>query len=132
MPNYRRVFVPGGCWLFTVNLLDRQENLLVEHIDLLRLVVTAARQRLSRLMLLWYCRTIFMQFWTLPPRQSGETCTGQTHQRLSAFLVLPRCSCGGYSRPIGEVRSNSPAYSAIDGRLQQATDGGLRFANPPY
>jgi hypothetical protein len=21
MPNYRRAFVPGGCWFFTVNLL---------------------------------------------------------------------------------------------------------------
>jgi putative transposase len=24
MPNYRRAFVPGGCWFFTVNLLDRR------------------------------------------------------------------------------------------------------------
>ncbi len=23
MPNDRRAFVPGGCWFFTVNLLDR-------------------------------------------------------------------------------------------------------------
>jgi len=21
MPNYRRAFVPGGCWFFTVNLI---------------------------------------------------------------------------------------------------------------
>jgi putative transposase len=39
MPNYRRVFVPGGCWFFTVNLLERQKSLLVEHIELLRLAV---------------------------------------------------------------------------------------------
>jgi len=25
MPNYRRVFVPGGCWFFTVNLLSLRE-----------------------------------------------------------------------------------------------------------
>jgi putative transposase len=28
MPNYRRAFVPGGCWFFTVNLLERRRTLL--------------------------------------------------------------------------------------------------------
>jgi putative transposase len=36
MPNYRRAFVPGGCWFFTVNLLDRPRRLLTSHIDALR------------------------------------------------------------------------------------------------
>jgi putative transposase len=36
MPNYRRAFVPGGCWFFTVNLLDRRRRLLTDHIDALR------------------------------------------------------------------------------------------------
>ena len=36
MPNYRRAFVPGGCWFFTVNLLERSHTLLVDHIDELR------------------------------------------------------------------------------------------------
>jgi putative transposase len=36
MPNYRRAFVPGGCWFFTVNLLDRRQTLLVDHIAILR------------------------------------------------------------------------------------------------
>jgi hypothetical protein len=26
MPNYRRAFVPGGCWFFTVNLLERRQT----------------------------------------------------------------------------------------------------------
>jgi hypothetical protein len=34
MPNYRRVFTPGGCWFFTVNLLDRRRRLLTDHIEL--------------------------------------------------------------------------------------------------
>jgi putative transposase len=34
--NYRRAFVPGGCWFFTVNLLDRRRRLLTDHIDALR------------------------------------------------------------------------------------------------
>ena len=33
MPNYRRLLVPGACWFFTVNLLDRSSCLLVERAD---------------------------------------------------------------------------------------------------
>jgi hypothetical protein len=36
MPNYRRAFVPGVCWFYTVNLLERNRKLLVEHVDALR------------------------------------------------------------------------------------------------
>ncbi len=36
MPNYRRAWVPGGTCFFTVNLLERDRRLLVEHIDGLR------------------------------------------------------------------------------------------------
>ncbi|WP_299196194.1 transposase [uncultured Amphritea sp.] len=33
---YRRASQPGGCYFFTVNLHDRDKDLLVSHIDLLR------------------------------------------------------------------------------------------------
>jgi putative transposase len=55
MPNYRRVFVPGGCYFFTVNLLDRHSHLLVEHIDHLRAAVRDTRRN-------YPIHTI----WTLP------------------------------------------------------------------
>ena len=45
MPNYRRAFVSGGCWFFTVDLLDRRSTLLIEHIDALREAVRATRER---------------------------------------------------------------------------------------
>ena len=45
MPNYRRAFVPGGTWFFTVNLLDRNSNLLTENIDSLREAVRETKQR---------------------------------------------------------------------------------------
>ena len=44
MPNYRRAFVPGGCWFFTVNLLERRQTLLVDHIATLREAVAKTRQ----------------------------------------------------------------------------------------
>jgi putative transposase len=45
MTNYRRNFVPGGSYFFTVNLLDRQSRLLTERVDLLRKAFRYARQR---------------------------------------------------------------------------------------
>jgi putative transposase len=45
MPNYRRTFVPGGCWFFTANLLDRRSRLLTDEIETLR---EATRRTLKR------------------------------------------------------------------------------------
>jgi hypothetical protein len=46
MPDYRRNRVPGGTFLFPVNLLDRHSDLLVTQIDALRNAVSAgARPR---------------------------------------------------------------------------------------
>ena len=32
MSNYRRSVIPGGTWFFTVNLQNRQSDLLIRHI----------------------------------------------------------------------------------------------------
>jgi putative transposase len=45
MTNYRRNFVPGGSYFFTVNLADRSSRLLTDHIDLLRTAFRYARVR---------------------------------------------------------------------------------------
>ena len=44
MVNYRRNFVPGGTFFFTVTLADRRSKLLVDHVDLLRNALRTARQ----------------------------------------------------------------------------------------
>lgn len=44
MSNYRRNFVAGGCYFFTVNLLERQQTLLTDNIDLLRDSVNRVRR----------------------------------------------------------------------------------------
>jgi putative transposase len=46
MPDYRRVYRPGGIYFFTVNLLKRKNNdLLIRHIDILRSVVKSVKKR---------------------------------------------------------------------------------------
>jgi putative transposase len=68
MPNYRRAFVPGGCWFFSVNLLERRQSLLVDHIAAVREAVATTRRS--------YAFTIdafvvlpdhLHAVWTLPP-----------------------------------------------------------------
>jgi putative transposase len=45
MTDYRRAFVPGATYFFTVNLADRRTTLLVDHIDLLREAVRYTQRR---------------------------------------------------------------------------------------
>jgi putative transposase len=45
MPNYRRAFVPGGCYFFTVTLLDRGSRLLVDRIDALNEAIRKTQRR---------------------------------------------------------------------------------------
>ena len=45
MVFYRRNFIPGGTYFFTVALADRKRDWLVRHIDLLRLAFRRARRQ---------------------------------------------------------------------------------------
>jgi putative transposase len=71
MPNYRRAFVPGGCWFFTVNLLDRRRRLLTDHIDALRAAIRLTQPRhpfsINAMVVL---PDHIHAVWTLPP---GDT-----------------------------------------------------------
>jgi putative transposase len=45
MVRYRRNFVPGGTFFFTLTLADRRSSVLVDHVGLLRAAFRGARQR---------------------------------------------------------------------------------------
>jgi len=45
MSNYVRYRIKGGCYFFTVNLLQRKTSLLIEHIDLLSESVRLCKQK---------------------------------------------------------------------------------------
>ena len=99
MPNYRRAFVPGGCWFFTVNLLERRQTLLVDHIATLREAVAKTRQSQP------YTIDAFVvlpdhlhAIWTLPPGDADFSTRWRLiksrfaralpkHERLSAVRV---------------------------------------------
>jgi putative transposase len=71
MPNYRRAFIPGGCWFFTVNLLERRQTLLVDHIATLREAVAKTRQsRPCAIDAFVVLPDHLHAVWTLPPDDS--------------------------------------------------------------
>jgi len=73
MPNYRRAFIPGGTWFFTVNLLERKNNdLLIREIDLLRETVRVVRKRHPFKIDAWVVLPEHMHaVWTLPPSDAN-------------------------------------------------------------
>jgi len=67
MSNYLRYRIPGGCYFFTVNLLERDKSLLVDHIDLLRESVRACKQKYPFHIDGWVVLPEHMHcIWTLP------------------------------------------------------------------
>lgn len=44
MPNYRRAYIPGGTYFFTLTLADRSSRILLDHIAALRLSWREVRQ----------------------------------------------------------------------------------------
>ena len=68
MPDYRRNRVPGGTYFFTVNLQDRQSDLLTAEIEALRSAVRKIRTRRPFHIDAWVVLPEHMHcLWTLPP-----------------------------------------------------------------
>ena len=68
MPNYRRYRVPGGTYFFTMNLLERKQDLLVRHIDDLREAVRMTKRERPFHIDAWVVLPDHMHtVWTLPP-----------------------------------------------------------------
>jgi putative transposase len=68
MPNYRRALVPGGCWFFTVNLLERRQRLLADHADALRTAFEETRKKYSfDIAAIVVLPDHLHAVWTLPP-----------------------------------------------------------------
>jgi putative transposase len=67
MPNYLRYRIKGGCYFFTVNLLERKSTLLIDHIDLLRESVRLCKQKRPFHIDAWVVLPEHMHcLWTLP------------------------------------------------------------------
>lgn len=71
MSHYRRHYVSGGSWFFTVNLRNRYSDLLVNHIDALRLATAQVKRRKPFTINAWVVLPEHMHcIWTLPEDDS--------------------------------------------------------------
>jgi putative transposase len=67
MSEYRRLWVSGGTYFFTVNLVDRSRRLLVERFDLLRAATCAVRRNHPFEIVAWVVMPNHLHaVWTLP------------------------------------------------------------------
>ncbi len=69
MPDYRRYRVTGGCYFFTVNLLERLDgDLLVANMDILQQAVRLTKSERPFRINAWVVLPDHMHWmWTLPP-----------------------------------------------------------------
>ena len=83
MSNYLHYRILGGCYFFTVNLLERNNTLLVNHIDLLRESVRARKQK----------RPFHIDAWVVLPEHMHSTAwmqeVEQRMERLPSIWTLP-------------------------------------------
>jgi putative transposase len=105
MPNYRRAFIPGGTWFFTVNLLQRYRNdLLIREIDLLRETVRRVRERYPFQIDAWVVLPEHIHcVWTLPPGDSD-------------FSMRWRLIKSGFSRALPNTERRSDVRKAAGER----------------
>jgi REP-associated tyrosine transposase len=89
MPNYRRIWIPGGTYFFTVALADRQSALLTTHITELRTAFRIARgARPFATDAIVVLPDHIHAIWTLPP---GDTdyATRWSHIKAMFSRALP-------------------------------------------
>jgi putative transposase len=110
MPNYRRAFLPGGTWFFTVNLLQRHHSdLLVREIELLRQTIQQVKSRYPFHIDAWVVLPDHLHcVLTLPPNDSN-------------FSLRWRLIKSGFSRalPKDEYRSHVRIQSGERGIWQR-------------
>lgn len=72
MSNYKRVFVPGGTYFFTVNLACKHSYALVKHIDLLRTAVAKVKKNQPFKIIAWVVMPNHIHaIWQLPTNDSN-------------------------------------------------------------
>src|SRR5262252_495451 len=102
MPNYRRAFIPGGCWFFTVNLRERHQRLLVDRIDALRVAFHATWQNypfdIAAIVVL---PNHLHAIWTLPPDDADFS----TRWRLIKARFAKALPNEGRASPVRLARS---------------------------
>lgn len=109
MPNYRRLRIPAATCFFTVNLWNREQRLLVDHIDLLRAAFRTTRaQRPFALLAAVVLPDHLHCLWTLP---EGDEDNATRWRQIKTLFTR--------GLPQGEVLSTSRAGKGERGIWQR-------------
>lgn len=106
MPNYRRAYIPGGTWFFTVNLLQRHSNnLLVREIEILRTTLKRVLTDYPFRIDAWEVLPEHIHcMWTLPPGDDD-------------FSTRWRLIKSGFSRALPKTEYRTNVRQAAETRL---------------
>ncbi len=107
MSRYRRMYVPGGTYFFTVNLAQRGGDLLVRHVDVLREAVRVTRLERPFRIEAWVVMPDHLHaVWTLPEGDADFSVRwGAIKSRFSRG-----CRVG-----LAPTRLNMPAGAPVEG-----------------
>ena len=88
--DYRRAYVNGGCYFFTVALADRKSDLLIAHINLLRKSIKIVKAQHSFTIDAMVVLPDHLHcIWTLPERDSNYSIRWMLIKRYFS-LALPK------------------------------------------
>ncbi|EOI3575444.1 transposase [Cronobacter turicensis] len=91
MSRYRRLYIPGNTWFFTVNLRDRRSLLLCRAIDLLRVQVARVKRRYPFTIDAWVVLPEHMHcIWTLPEGDNDYSLRWQEIKKGFTRALTPR------------------------------------------
>jgi putative transposase len=89
MPNYRRIWIPGGTYFFTVTLADRRSDILTTHIaDLRAAFLSVRRTRPFATDAIVVLPDHIHAIWTLPPGDA-DYATRWSHIKATFSRALP-------------------------------------------
>ena len=94
MSNYHRMWVPGGTYFFTINLLQRNKNnLLVRHIRLLRECVEKEKVRRPFKVIAWVILPEHMHWLWKLPENDCDFATRWRRIKTDFCLGIPKTEC---------------------------------------
>ena len=95
MSNYHRMWVPGGTYFFTINLLERNNNnnLLVRHIGLLRECVEKEKQRRPFKVIAWVILPEHMHWLWKLPENDYDFATRWRRIKTDFSIGIPKTEC---------------------------------------
>jgi REP element-mobilizing transposase RayT len=118
VPSYRRNFLPGGSFFFTVNLAERRSRLLVDNVELLRAVFRDVRRRhpfaIGAIAVL---PDHLHAIWTLPEGDTDFSIRWSLVKRGSAAASQEERK----SRPVARANANAAFGSADIGSTRSVT-----------